>query len=117
MPITIMDRSEGNALGFEASGDVTKADYEVLTPAVADAVEHHGSVNVLLDLTDFHWEKVEAWGADLRFGHEFHDKIDRLAIVGNKRWERHLAQVCAPFYAREASFFDDQGDAWAWLTR
>jgi len=76
MTITRSERSTGDTLGFHVSGDVTKADYDVLTPAVAAAVDQHGSVNLMLDLTDFHWEKVSAWGADLRFGHEYHDKID-----------------------------------------
>jgi hypothetical protein len=115
MAITTMDRSEGNALGFKVSGDVTKADYDVLTPAVATAVDQHGSVNVLLDLTDFHTEKVSAWGADLHFGHEYHDKISRMAIVGNKGWEKHLARICSPFYAKESKYFENDDDAWGWL--
>ena len=115
MPITKMDRSEGKALGFEVAGQVTKADYEVLTPAVAAAVEEHGTVDLLLDLTGFHWEKVSAWGADLHFGHEYHDKIDRMAIVGDKRWEKHLAGLASPFYAKDSEFFEDDDDAWTWI--
>jgi catechol 2,3-dioxygenase-like lactoylglutathione lyase family enzyme len=99
MAITSLDRSAGNTLGFEVSGDVTKADYQVLTPAVAAAVSQHGTVNLLLDLTGFHWEKASAWGADLHFGHEYHNKIGRMAIVGDKNWEKHLASICSPCYA------------------
>lgn len=116
MTITKLDSSDGGVLGFKVSGDVTKADYETLTPAVAEAVEQHGTVDLLLDLTDFHWEKVSAWGSDLRFGHEFHDKIERLAIVGNRAWEKHLASLASPFYAKQSAYFDNDAAAWAWLT-
>jgi aspartate-semialdehyde dehydrogenase len=34
------------------------------------------------------WEKVEAWGADWKFGREYHQKISKMAIVGNKTWEK-----------------------------
>ena len=115
MTVTSSPRSAGNTLGFTVSGDIAKADYEALTPTVEAAVEQHGTVNLLLDLTDFHWEKVSAWGADLHFGHQYHDKIARLAIVGNKRWEEHLAHICAPWYAKEAKYFEDADDAWTWL--
>jgi hypothetical protein len=115
MTITTMDRSAGNTLGFEVSGDVTKADYEVLTPAVAAAVEEHGTVNLLLDITSFHTEKISAWGADLHFGHEYHHKIARMAIVGDKNWERHLASLSSPFFAQESKFFETDAEAWAWL--
>jgi hypothetical protein len=115
MTITPMDRSEGDVLGFAVSGEVTTSDYEILTPAVEAAVDAHGSVKLLLDLTAFHREKVGAWGADLHFGHAYHHKIQRMAIVGDRAWERHLAHLCTPFYAREAEYFDNDDDAWAWL--
>jgi hypothetical protein len=79
-----MEHSTDKILGYRVSGDMTKADYQTLTPAVAAAIEAHGSVSVLLDLTGFHWEKVSGWGADLHFGRQFHDKIDKMAIVGDK---------------------------------
>jgi len=55
-----MDKSLGNVLGFRMVGDVTKADYETLDPAVAAPVKQYGSVNLLFDLTQFHWEKATA---------------------------------------------------------
>jgi hypothetical protein len=115
MTITKLDAGTGDTLGFEVSGDVTTADYEVLTPAVAEAVDEHGTIRLLLDLTDFHWEKVSAWGSDLRFGHEYHDTIERLAIVGNRTWQKHLAHLASPFYAEESAFFETRADAWTWL--
>ena len=110
-----LSRSSGATLGFRLSGDVTKEDYAVLTPAVASAIAASGQVNLLLDLTDFHWEKVDAWGDDLHFGHEYHDKIGRMALVGNKKWEEHLTNLCAPFYAKSAKYFDNDTEAWEWL--
>lgn len=113
--ITKLDRSQGNTLGFAVSGDVTKADYDVLVPAVEAALTDADSVRLLLDMTEFHWEKVGAWGADLSFGHEFHQKIARMALVGNKNWERHLAHLAQPFYAVETAFFEDADQAWTWV--
>lgn len=113
--ITKLDRSHDNVLGFAVSGDVTKADYDVLTPAVESALTHADSVRLLLDLTEFHWEKVEAWGADLGFGHEFRHRIARMAIVGDKAWEKYLAHLAQPFYAEDTAFFQDIDQAWSWV--
>ncbi|GAA1856556.1 STAS/SEC14 domain-containing protein [Microbacterium koreense] len=115
MTIALSEKSSGNVLGFVVTGDITKEDYEVLTPAVEKAVEEHGRVRLMLDLTGFRWERVSAWGADLHFGHTLHSKIDKLAIVGDKKWEEWLAHLSTPFYAKEASFFHAEGDAFAWL--
>lgn len=113
--ISTMERSSGDKLGFVVSGNVTKADYQTLVPAVEAAIEEFGSVSLVLDLNDFHWEKVSAWGADMEFGKEHHDKIVKMAIVGHKKWQKHLAHLCEPYYAREARYFESDADAWDWL--
>jgi len=110
-----LPRSHDNVLGFTVSGDITKDDYAVLDPAVAAAVKDSGTVRLLLDLTDFHWEKASAWGADLHFGSEFHKAMECMAIVGDKKWEQWLAKLAQPFYAQEAKYFDSIDEAWAWL--
>jgi hypothetical protein len=110
-------QSSEDVLGFKASGDISKADYETMVPAVEAALKEYETVHVLLDMTEFKWEKVEAWGTDWKFGREFHQKISKMAIVGDKTWEKWLAKVAAPFYAAEAKFYhaDDIDSAWAWL--
>ena len=110
-----MEESSGNVLGFKMIGDITKADYETLGPAVEAAVTQYGSVNLLLDLTQFHWEKATAWGSDLDFGHTYKDKIDKMAMVSHAKWVKHLARLAEPFYAREIQTFESVDDAWGWL--
>lgn len=109
-----MEESSGNVLGFKMIGDITKADYETLGPAVEAAVTQYGSVNLLLDLTQFHWEKATAWGSDLDFGHTYKDKIDKMAMVSHAKWVKHLARLAEPFYAREIQTFESVDDA-DWL--
>jgi hypothetical protein len=113
--IEALPDSHDAVLGFRVSGDVTAEDYGVLTPPVQAAVDEHGSVRLLLDLTDFRWEKAEAWGSDLRFGEQFRHAVARMAIVGDRAWERWLAHIAKPFYARDAEYFTDAEQAWTWL--
>ena len=110
-----LPESGGNALGFRVAGDVTRDDYGVLVPIVLAAVEAHGSVRLLLDMSDFTWEKAEAWGADLDFGRTFHDEIEKLAVVGHGTLGKVVTTLSRPFYAREAQHFDDLDAAWAWV--
>jgi hypothetical protein len=109
--------SSGNVVGYKANGVITASDYLKIEPEVRDLVEKEGNVRMLVDLTDFQWEKLEAWLPDLEFGYEFHNKIDKLAIVGNKTWEKWIAHLARPFYARDVKFYptNDIVRAWAWL--
>ena len=114
--IETMERSTGSILGYKVSGQVDKADYRTLVPAVEAAIAKHSSVSLLFDLTDFKWEKVSAWGSDLNFGKQFHNSIDKMAIVGNKSWEGQITKLAQPYYAKAAKFFETDDDAWGWLT-
>jgi hypothetical protein len=109
--------SSGNVVGYKAIGEITASDYLKLEPEVRDLVEKEGNVRMLIDLTEFQWEKMEAWLQDLEFGYKFHNKITKMAIVGNKTWEKWLTALARPFYARDAKFFytNDIDKAWAWL--
>lgn len=112
-----MSESTGNTLGYRAVGKITKEDYAFLNKEVEAMIAEAGSLRLLLDLEALEGEKIKAWGADLKFGHEFRKKIEKMAIVGDKKWQKGLAALADPFYAREAEFFHtaDRDSAWAWL--
>jgi hypothetical protein len=112
-----LERSSGSVIGYKISGTVAKSDYEVMVPEVEALAQQSDSLNMLLDMTDFKWEKVSAWGADFHFGREFRHKIKKMAIIGDKKWEEWLAKLASPFYAEQSKFFSsDQSDsAWEWL--
>ncbi len=112
-----MAESSGNVVGYKVIGDITASDYKTLEPQVKALVEKEGNIRVLFDMTGFKWEKVEAWLPDLKFGHEFHHQIDKMAIVGDKTWEKWMTGLAKHTYARNAKFFHstDISKAWAWL--
>jgi len=56
-------------------GTITKEDYETFVPKVQTLVEQEGSINMLLDLEEFKWEKISAWGTDMKFGRDYRKKI------------------------------------------
>lgn len=115
--IEVLGQSEGKVLGFKAEGTIKPADYDELVPLVEEAIRQQGSVRLLCDLSDFKSESPSAWKADLEFGHDFRKKIEKMAIVGDKRWQEWVADFAAPFYAKEARHFhtDDLVAAWDWL--
>ena len=113
--ISTMERSSGNLLGYSVSGDITKADFGTLTPVVASVVAEHGSVCLLLDVTDLHVEKVSAMSSQVDFAQQFQGKIDKMAVVGDQKWEKAAAALCDKFGASDSKFFETDSDAWTWI--
>ena len=80
-------------------------------------MQQYDDVRMLCDLGEFKTEAADAWLADLQFGREFHSKVSKMAIVGDKHWEAWIAKLAAPFYAKEVQYFHtaDMAAAWNWV--
>lgn len=113
--ICTMENSSGNLLGYSVSGDLTKADFGTLVPAVDAVVKEQGSVCLLLDVTKFHAQKLDVVGAERDFEKQFHGKIDQMAVVGDEKWSKPAAALCKKFGVTNWKFFETDDDAWAWL--
>jgi hypothetical protein len=112
-----MAESSGNVLGYKFTGTITVDDFKKMEPEVDALVLKEGNVRILFNLTGFKWEKIDALVADLKFGHKFHEKIQKLAVIGDKTWEKWITQLALRFYAKEAKYFpsSDTAKAWSWL--
>jgi hypothetical protein len=113
-----LDGSSGPIVGYKVVGKVTAEDYETLVPEVEALVEQYDDdVCMLIDLGVFDGEEIKAWLPDMKFGIKYHNKIDRMAIVGDKKWQEWMTHLCKPFFADDAKFFHsaDIDDAWAWV--
>jgi len=112
-----LDRSTDNTLGFTLSGTLHDEDYKNFVPAVDAAIAAHGKVRLLAQFADFHGWDIHALWDDIKFSTTHCNKMDRIALVGDKRWEEWMAKVCKPFTMAQIRYFDvsqiDQ--AWKWL--
>lgn len=112
-----LSRSSGKTLGFRLSGKLHDDDYKHFVPAVDAAVAQHGKVNLLAEFHDFHgWDAHALWD-DIKFSTKHCLEIERIALVGEKAWEKWMATVCKPFTMAKIKYFDaaEIDQAWSWL--
>lgn len=79
----ILPRSQGNVLGIECSGKVSREDYlETLEPALNRVIAEHGQVRVLFIFgEDFEGYKLEAMLEDIRYGFKHMKRFEKLATI------------------------------------
>lgn len=69
------------------SGKLKVAELQAVQKAAGDAISRNGKVRVLCLAEDFDgWEKSEDWG-DVSFQAEYDPFIEKIAIVGDRKWE------------------------------
>ena len=101
-----LPESAGKILGFKMSGKLHDADYKSFVPLVDKAIGQDGKVRILAQFHDFHgWDAHALWD-DIKFSTTHCTKIERIALVGDKTWEKWMAAVCKPFSMAKIRYFD-----------
>lgn len=112
-----LDGSAGSVVGFRASGKLTNEDYKSFMPILEEVIEECGKVRMLWELVDFTgWELGAMW-EDFKFATKHCRQVERLAMVGDKKWEEWMAKISAPFMEGEVRYFDrsELDAAWEWV--
>ena len=117
MPDNIEVVAVGNTLEVSLTGKLTKEAYEVLVPAVDEQIKSQGKVRILVQMHDFHGWTAGALWEDTKFDLKHWRDIERLAIVGETKWEQGMATFCKPFTTAKIKYFDHSKleEARAWL--
>src|SRR6516164_3450642 len=115
--IEMLSGLSANAVGFKLSGKLHDEDYKKFVPLVDDAIARSGKVRLLALFHDFHGWDLHALWDDIKFSTTHCTKIERVALVGDKAWEKWMAAVCKPFTMAKVRYFDiaEVGAAEAWL--
>ncbi len=118
MPIELHEENGGKLLVVNVRGKLAAADYEHFVPEFERLTQKHGKLRLLFDMTGFHgWEAAALW-EDIKFDVKHFADIERLAMVGEKKWEKGMALFCEPFTSAEIRYFDhaDMAAARTWLS-
>jgi hypothetical protein len=114
--IEILTGLPAHTVGFKMSDKLHDADYKTFVPLVDAEIAREGKVNLLAQFHDFHgWDAKALWD-DTKFSTTHCTKFKKIALVGEKTWEKWMAKVCKPFTMAKLRYFDaseiDVAKAW-----
>ncbi|QDT33444.1 SpoIIAA family protein [Thalassoglobus polymorphus] len=112
-----LNSTSDKTIGFKLSGKLHDEDYKTFVPLVDAAIAEHGKARLLAQFHDFQgWDAKALWD-DIKFSTTHCTKIEKIALVGEKSWEKSMATVCKPFTMAKVQYFDASQleDAWKWL--
>ena len=118
MAVELVENAEARTLEVSVSGKLSADDYETLEPGVDKLIESSGKIKILFIMHDFHgWDLGAVW-EDIKFATRHCRDIEKVAMVGEKTWEKWMATICKPFTMSSIKYFDAGEDdaARQWLT-
>lgn len=117
MPIQLYEEKAGDVLTIHVNGKMDHADYKRLAVDLEKQIQNNPKLHVLFDMTGFHgWEHGTLWH-ELEIDMKHFDDIERLAMVGDRKWHHAMESFCKPFTLATIRCFDfsEAAEARKWL--
>ncbi len=95
-----------NFIALHFSGELTGSDYEKLVPVLEAKIAQYGKLNLYWEMDDFEgWDLPAAW-QDLKFDLNHADDFNRVAMVGEEKWQKWMTGFMKPFTSATVQYFD-----------
>lgn len=117
MTIKFDAKADSKILEVQVSGKLAHEDYQHFVPEFERLVKQHGKIRLLFEMVDFHgWDTAALWD-DIKFDLKHLSDIERLAMVGDRKWEKGMSVFCRPFTTARIRYFDHESidEARTWL--
>lgn len=117
MAVELNEEHGGKLAIVRVIGKFSKDNYKLFVPEIERLVKQFGKIRILLEMHDFHgWEAGALW-EDIKFDAKHFADIERLAMVGDKKWQKGMSVFCKPFTTAEIRYFDlaDAEEARKWI--
>ncbi len=106
MPIELKEDDNLNRVSVPLRYKLAKEDYERFVPEFERLIRLQGKHGVMFDMIEVHGWKLSTGWEDFKFAlHHFKD-IERIAMVGEKKWQQGMATFCRPFTSAAIRYFD-----------
>ena len=98
-------------------GKLTDEDYKTFVPVIDGALKKAKGLekDILVDMRAFKgWKLAAAWD-DFVFGVKYMRAFDRMALIGNKKWEEVSTRFLGYLARGKVKYFKNRDKAVTWL--
>ena len=114
--ILLEESPVGKIVTLKFKEKLRKKDYEQFVPRIEGLMGNGSKIRLVVELHDFKGWTVGALWEDIKFATRHFNHIERLAVIGDTRWENAVTVFVKPFTRAEMRYFDmkevDQARQW-----
>jgi hypothetical protein len=104
--IETIETGSPKVLGLKLSGKLHDEDFRQFVPTMETILTAEGKVRLFVQCEDFHGWDLHAALDDLKFSLKHYSDFERIAMVGDRKWEKWMAGFCKPFTNAKVKYFD-----------
>lgn len=98
--------THGSILHGVITGKIEKEDYDLFVPEAERLISQYGKIRVIAELIDFEGWTAGALWEECKLAYNHLKDVERMAMVGDKKWEENLAGFVKPFVGAKLKYFD-----------
>lgn len=108
MSFLLTQAAETRLVEVTVSSKLTKEAYQAIIQSAKASINKNGKIRVLLLTLGFNgWNAGAQWG-DIECEIDVLSHTERLAIVGETKWETQSFSFCRPFTAAQIQYFEQR---------
>jgi len=122
--LQLLDLTQKNIIATKANDLLGIKDYQKIHPLIHNIINAGKKVRWYFEMDDCsHSNTIGFWEdalpevnyGEMNFTHS--DDIEKVAIVGNKKWEKWMRSIMKPFSKARVKYFDldDRQTAFEWI--
>jgi hypothetical protein len=104
--IQVEKTASGTLVTLKVKEKLEKDDYTRFVPMVESQMKNGSPVRLLIELHDFKGWTAGALWEDTKFAASHFNDIERMAVVGDARWQKGVTTFFKPFTSAEVRYFD-----------
>ena len=110
---------EHNIIYTVAEEKLTKEDYDRIIPVLQEKIRSFGTIRWYFEMRHFEGWTLSAMWRDLKFDFKNLENLERIAMVGDKKWEKELTQLMKPFTGATIKYFEltQKDEAKNWIVK
>lgn len=116
--LQILEITKDNLIATKAEGKLTEKDVGKVHPLIHNILNTGKKVRWYFEMVDFTgWETTAFW-KDMKMDMKHANDYEKIAMVGEKKWQDWMAQFMEPFTSAEVKYFDvsQKEEALNWIT-
>ncbi len=117
--LQILEMTGENLIAIKGKDNLTDSDIEKLHPLIDNILNKGQKVRWYFEMEDFSGWNIKAFWKDLKMDLSHADDYEKIAMVGEKKWQNYIAQFMKPFLNAEIEYFDlnNKEQAKEWISK
>jgi hypothetical protein len=117
MTTHVDEKIYGKVMEIHLNGTLTKEDYARFVPDTEELIRQHDKIRMLVIMDNFHGWNVGALWEDIKWDARHFNHVERIAVVGEAKWQEWMTSFCKPFTTATVRYFEhgQLPEARAWL--